>query len=67
MRVPSELAEEYHVRVRIQAGPFKVDEDYRSVIRAKDLPGQSGFLERLTGALMQWGLGRSDEKSEKQE
>jgi hypothetical protein len=31
------LANEYHVRVKMKAGPFAIDEKYDSVIRPKDV------------------------------
>jgi hypothetical protein len=39
--VPSELADEYHVDVRLDLGPFEVDEDCRSVLRKDELAGSS--------------------------
>jgi len=35
--VPEEVADKYFVKVRMRAGPFKFDEDYRSEIEKKAL------------------------------
>jgi len=35
-RVPSNPADQYHVRVRVKAGPFKIDDSGYSVIRRSD-------------------------------
>jgi hypothetical protein len=35
-RVPSDLAEEYRVKVKMEAGPFKIDPDYESVLKPAD-------------------------------
>jgi hypothetical protein len=37
--VPSEGAEEYRVRVRMEAGPFKIDSSEESIIRASEIRG----------------------------
>ena len=31
-------AEKYYVKVQMEAGPFKVDNDYRSELKTADLP-----------------------------
>jgi hypothetical protein len=31
------LADEYHVRVKMNAGPFEIDENHASVLRPKDV------------------------------
>ena len=67
------MAKEYHVRVRLKAGPFEVDGDTPSVIRADDLRGQPGLLERLTGVFTRWQAADgnvkkdNDEEEEKEE
>jgi len=33
------LADEYHVRVKMKAGPFAIDDDYKSVIKKSELGG----------------------------
>jgi hypothetical protein len=38
-RVPSELANEYHVRVKMTAGPFEVKQENDSVIRPASTGG----------------------------
>jgi hypothetical protein len=35
--VPSELAEEYRISVRMTAGPFEIDQKAESTIRKADL------------------------------
>jgi hypothetical protein len=31
------LADEYHIRVKMKAGPFAVEDDFESVIKASEL------------------------------
>jgi len=34
--VPTEPAAEYRVKVQMEAGPFKVDSDYESILKSAD-------------------------------
>jgi hypothetical protein len=48
------LADEYLVHVRLAAGPFEIDADTPSAIRAGDLRGRPGLLRHLGDMFTRW-------------